>query len=312
MELGTLEPELRKRYEADPKGLFEWLARVFTGDSPPEVESDPVATTAKGYALCIGLDHVDPERYGGWDGELPSCRNDARRMQQELRKVGFEDVELLLDDEATRSSVVYELNKVAERSKAGDTVVVYYSGHGGQVPELGSSLRVDEADKLDETWCLYDGQLLDDEIAVVLSRIHPGARVIVIADGCHSGTITKSPRVDKPKAMPVGVIPVAYEVQESIVKAAQGRLAGTTWYEGKGPTVVTLAACREDEVAYAGLPHSQFTGALLHVWDGGDFEGDWRKLHAGIVRRVKTDQSPQLTVDGPAWREALRWPAMRI
>ena len=35
-----------------------------------------------------------------------------------------------------------------------------YSGHGGQAPDLNN----EEPDGMDETWCLYDGQLIDDEL----------------------------------------------------------------------------------------------------------------------------------------------------
>jgi hypothetical protein len=40
-----------------------------------------------------------------------------------------------------------------------------YSGHGSQIPDVSQ----DEVDHYDETWCLYDGQLLDDELFSLLS-----------------------------------------------------------------------------------------------------------------------------------------------
>ena len=39
-----------------------------------------------------------------------------------------------------------------------------YSGHGGQTPDLNG----DEPDRKDETWCLHDGQLIDDDALIVL------------------------------------------------------------------------------------------------------------------------------------------------
>lgn len=35
-----------------------------------------------------------------------------------------------------------------------------YSGHGGQLPDLNG----DESDGRDETWCFFDGELVDDEL----------------------------------------------------------------------------------------------------------------------------------------------------
>ena len=35
---------------------------------------------AKGLALTIGLNSVDPKHYGGWSGELNACEADAEDM----------------------------------------------------------------------------------------------------------------------------------------------------------------------------------------------------------------------------------------
>ena len=68
---------------------------------------------------------------------------------------------------------------------SGDFFFLTYSGHGGQVPDVTG----EEADKQDETWCLYDGQLIDDELYLELSRFAAGVRILVLSDSCHSGTV---------------------------------------------------------------------------------------------------------------------------
>ena len=37
---------------------------------------------AKGISLNIGLNSVDPNHYGGWDGQLAGCENDANDMAE--------------------------------------------------------------------------------------------------------------------------------------------------------------------------------------------------------------------------------------
>ena len=72
----------------------------------------------------------------------------------------------LLTKKATRAAVLAEMRKAAKLLAAGDLFFLSYSGHGGQVPDVNG----EEDDKKDETWCLYDGQLIDDELYFELGR----------------------------------------------------------------------------------------------------------------------------------------------
>lgn len=142
---------------------------------------------SKGHSVHVGLNRVDPAGYEGWDGELNAAVNDARSMQALCAAQGF-DSTLLLDDAATAGSVLEHLGRVASEMDAGDIFVLTYSGHGGQLPDASS----DEADAADETWCLFDRELVDDELAAAWTHFPPGARVLVMADSCHSGTVVKA------------------------------------------------------------------------------------------------------------------------
>ena len=50
----------------------------------------------------------------------------------------------------------------------------------------------EETDQLDETWVLYDRQLLDDELYDLWCRFAPGVRILMISDSCHSGTVSRA------------------------------------------------------------------------------------------------------------------------
>ncbi len=97
---------------------------------------------------------------------------------------------MLLTKKGTRAKTLAGIRNAAKSLRAGDLFFLTFSGHGGQVPDVTG----DEADKQDETWCLYDGQLIDDELYFELSRFAAGVRILVLSDSCHSGTVTRARR----------------------------------------------------------------------------------------------------------------------
>jgi hypothetical protein len=101
-------------------------------------------------------------------------------------------VTTLLTRDATRDRVLTAIHNAATQLAAGDLFVLSYSGHGGQVPDANG----DEPEGLDETWCLYDGQLIDDEIYGALVEFPANVRVLVFSDSCHSGSVVRVLRTD--------------------------------------------------------------------------------------------------------------------
>lgn len=155
------------------------------GTTDPGTTEDPAS--GRHAALAIGLARVDPGHYGGWSGPLAGCEPDAHNMRRIATQAGLE-ARMLLTEQATRQGVLDAIAAEAAVMRAGDLFVISYSGHGGQVPDYNGD---DPEDGLDETWCLYDGQLIDDELYVALGDFDPGVRVLVFSDSCHSGTVLR-------------------------------------------------------------------------------------------------------------------------
>ncbi len=159
----------------------------------------------RGLSIHIGLNHVDPNAYSGWDGALSGCINDARDMRAIADGLQYRST-LLLDAEATASRVIGEIGQAAGQLAAGDSLLLTYSGHGGQFDDVNG----DEADALDETWVLWDRQLQDDELYALWSRFAAGVRIFVLSDSCHSGTMLRmvaayrdlSEQLQRSKGMP--------------------------------------------------------------------------------------------------------------
>ncbi len=145
----------------------------------------------RGVSVHIGVINVDTDHYQGWDGRLYACEDDALAMQELARECGFE-TELLLTRDATRENVIRAIERASRELDEGDLFLLTYSGHGGQIPRQPDGrpadlYDVESTDSMDETWCLYDAQLLDDELNHLYRQFRTGVRILLIQDACHSG-----------------------------------------------------------------------------------------------------------------------------
>ncbi len=263
-----------------------------------------------GYSLHVGLNAVDPAHYAGWSGDLAACEADADDMQVIASSGGFTRSVMLKTRDATRARVIGEIEKAAGELRAGDIFFVSYSGHGGQVPDRNG----DEDDFQDETWCLYDGQLVDDELYELWRKFPSGARVLVTSDSCHSGTVTRmmprlglaAPRREAPaggaeeapryRAMPMFVATRTYQRNKKLYDDIQSKVSGE---RGEIPATVRLiSGCQDNQLSSDGAFNGLFTATLLRVWRGGGFKKDYAAFHRAIVRRMPPDQTPEHSVIG--------------
>ncbi|MFE7130556.1 caspase family protein [Streptomyces sp. NPDC057638] len=259
-----------------------------------------------GLSLHLGLNHVDPDAYGGWDGQLLACENDARDMAALARASGF-DATVLLTSECTVENITAAFRAAAARLSAGDILLFTYSGHGGQLPNLKDS--DDEPDDLDETLVFYDREFLDDELNRELARFDDGVRRISLLDSCHSGSAIELPSEEPghtPRMMPVYKQREIYERDKAAYQAIQRELRADRG-DGRPADALLISACQDNQFASDGPVNGKFTGTLLKVWDGGAFDdGGYREFHRAILRRMPSSQSPNLYLSGSPAPEFLR------
>lgn len=156
-----------------------------TGGQPPS-PAPPTGSANRAVSLHIGVNRVDPAGYGGWSGPLSGCEADADTMRAIAQAEGLA-VNVLKTDQATTHNVLGSVARIAATLQAGDFFLLTYAGHGGQVPNAAGGDT--ESDSMDETWCLYDRQLLDDEIEAALAAFRPGVDIVLLSDSCHSGSV---------------------------------------------------------------------------------------------------------------------------
>ncbi len=279
------------------------------------------AAKPKGLSLHIGINEVHAADYAGWTGPLAACEYDAHDMAAIAQAQGIKST-LLLTKKATRSSVLAALRKAAKALTAGDFFFMSFSGHGGQVPDVSG----DEADKQDETWCLFDGQLIDDELYYELSKFKSGVRILVLSDSCHSGTVVRAarpqPGAARPRIMPPAVGMRVYaahkafydKLQADVAKAAGGRVTDpdtalanvvvsnrlTGIVKDFKPSLILISGCQDNQFSMDGNDNGAFTEQLLRVWNNGAFSGSYARMHALVRAGLPPSQSPNLFTLGPA------------
>ena len=216
-------------------------------------------------SIHIGLNYVDPGAYNGWDGELSGCINDATDMQSIADSLGYSSTRLT-DSEATSYRVISEIGSAADELESGDILFLSYSGHGGQVDDVNG----EEDDSLDETWCLYDRQLVDDELFCLWSRFNPGVRVVVLSDSCHSGTVLRmlktvedmTRKVNRTREMPSAEEKATLEALSKAIGIEPKELSKAT---ARKPASRTFSKSRSRGPAIAAAPPSNPFGVPKRI-----------------------------------------------
>ena len=235
---------------------------------------------AKGHALLVGLKSVDPASYNGWDGTggCWGCELDVDNVERILKSLDY-DTKLLKTADATRNRILSSLYRAADNLVADDIFVFYYSGHGGQQPDLNG----DELDGKDETLVAYDREVIDDKIHYALTRFKAGVRIVMISDSCNSGTNYRGRMTVSVNEQAV-FRPVARMPREEVDIKAQ---------------LIHLGGCR-DGFTSAGYQHGgAFTIALCEAWQDGTFAGTFQDLHKKICELIRSSQKPQYNEYGP-------------
>jgi hypothetical protein len=301
----------------------------------PRTTGTQPATGRKGMSVHLGLNSVSAAHYGGWSGELMACEFDANDMAALAKSRGIKPT-VLLTKNATRAKSLAAIRLAARQLKSGDLFFLTYSGHGGQIPDVTG----EEEDKKDETWCFYDGQLIDDELYLELSGFASGVRVLLLSDSCHSGTVARmalvGPMLDAPEAgrskmMPPSVGMRTYRnhqafydrLQEGVASAAgktglpdpDSALANVAVSDRRTgvvknfrPSVILISGCQDNQTSMDGDHNGAFTEQLLQVWNHNAYKGNYAKFHAAIKARMSPTQSPNFFTLGPAARFVTQQP----
>ena len=256
-------------------------------------------------SINIGLNNVDPNAYNGWDGQLSGCVSDAQAMQSIADSLGYLSI-LILNEEATADRIISEIGQAAGNLDTNGILLLTYSGHGGQMPDANE----DEDDGKDETWVLYDRQLIDDELYNLWNQFSAGARIVVLSDSCHSGSVTRNreyqavaqsgafaghyrTRSGPPRfrAIPDAIAAANYQQNKAMYNALQFA-SGSRKRSMMDASVLLISGCQDNQLSNDGDTNGLFTGTLLNVWRNGGFSGNYKAFHQAILDQMPATQTP--------------------
>lgn len=142
-------------------------------------------------ALLIGINaYPDPAN------RLEGCVNDVFLMSAVLQECGFqpEEIRVVLDERATAAGILERLHWLLDGVRGDDERVLFYSGHGAQIPAYGPR---QEVDRLDECLVPHDFDwsparaVTDKQLVGLYSQLPYDSRFAAVFDCCHSGGLSR-------------------------------------------------------------------------------------------------------------------------
>lgn len=201
---------------------FKSPSRSSDVDTVPPTKT---STKKNAYAIVVGI-----EQYQQKLTSADFATHDAEIMGQYLTKaLGYaeENVVVLLNDRATRTGVEkYVEGWLPDHVEPGDTVFIYFSGHGAPNPKTGKAYLVPYDG--DPAFLEQTGYLLDrlyDRLATL-----PAKEVIVMLDSCFSGAGGRSVIAKGMRPMGLSVEnPVLTRGKIAVLAASSGDQVSSTY-----------------------------------------------------------------------------------
>jgi caspase domain-containing protein len=154
------------------------------------------------HAMVVGINTYYGRASRGQVPNLLGCINDAKDIAEQVARLDPGSLRVLgaRNEPVTRAAFLSAWQDMLATAGEGDTLLLTYSGHGGQILALCPD---NEEDGLDETLVLsgFDiGQardsaehIVDDELAQLFATAAAKRLLVVfVADSCFSGTVYRS------------------------------------------------------------------------------------------------------------------------
>ncbi|MBT8184285.1 MAG: caspase family protein [Eudoraea sp.] len=251
----------------------------------------------KKFALHIGLNVVDPDHYDGWDGKLDACVNDSEFYGSLSKRAEFDDIVILQNAEASAEAVLKNLASSAGELESGDLFFFTYSGHGSQVRDINNDETEDE---FDETWCLFNRQLVDDELFEAFKAFNSGVKIFMVSDSCHSGSVSRAQPALKTRRAPEDVTQRTILKNKAIYMPILTRSRVTR--DAMGAHVLQFSGCQDDQLSYEFGENGLLTTVFKKSLEEGrnmSYTSFFKILGSEVPRILKENTAPEFLIQNP-------------
>jgi len=260
---------------------------------------------ASKYALLIAVSDYKSEKITDLDGP----KYDVESLAAILPSWGIKNsnINILLDKEATKQNIIQALNNLERKTKAGDQLFIYFSGHGtspfdkdvglDMAHTTGAFLPYDSLfDKNASSTQILNSFLIGQrDIQPILKKMDKNKQVFIVVDACYSENTARSSSNDFTKPQPRAAS-LSFSMlsnasnssgenseDNSASRSEKNNLNNSSTTSDTYPynNVVFFSASSKHETAgdfnktmnlakytFDGKPHGVFTDALLRVLSG--------------------------------------------
>lgn len=213
-------------------------------------------TIYKKRALIIGIN------YRNTPSELSGCINDATAAKELLESWGFTTT-LMTENFSndlypTASNILSKITSEIATLVSGDSLVIYYSGHGARVRDSNG----DEVSGLDSVIVPVNysaaGFIADDVIRSKLANAPSGSKVFAVFDSCNSASVCD---------LRFNLFDTSYRENPGVRDSeliVRNKVIENTNYANTNAEIYSLSGCRDDQVSIETSVNGVRTGALSY------------------------------------------------
>jgi hypothetical protein len=139
---------------------------------------------------------------GDYRGAIPKLASPAKDVDDIGRLYGEQfGYEVRTLSNAAKGEIVRELNRLIQETGPGDSVAIFYAGHGQIIDKTGRGYWIPSTASADDPrqW------LSNADIARFLQNI-PARQLLLVSDSCYSGTLAGEARVEGVAGDPAAVL----------------------------------------------------------------------------------------------------------